>query len=240
MGAVQEGTGSSAPGGAGGAVPRPGSDHPGRRIVFGAAPALDGAAAVGGDLSPDTLLAAYRAGVFPMPVDERPPMVWWSPDPRGVIPPGRFAPSRSLRRSIRRYRTTVDRCFREVVEGCADPSRPHGWITPEIADAYTRLHELGGAHSIEVWDEEDRLAGGLYGVAIGAFFAGESMFHRSRDASKVAVARAVELLAPCRNALFDVQWTTPHLASLGAVEIPRRRYLRLLAAAVESPGPFPA
>ena len=210
-----------------------------RRLQFGAAPTPEGVVAVGGDLRPDTLLAAYRAGIFPMPAGGRAPMVWWSPDPRGVIPPSRFAPSRSLRRSIRRYRTTVDRCFREVVEGCADPSRPRGWITPEIADAYTRLHESGGARSIEVWDEEGRLAGGLYGVAVGAFFAGESMFHRSRDASKAAVARVVELLAPFPNALFDVQWATPHLATLGAVEISRREYLRLLAAAVEPPGPFP-
>ena len=222
-------------------IPMPGAGPPvRRRLQFGSAPAPEGVVAVGGDLRPDTLLAAYRAGVFPMPVDEKPPMVWWSPDPRGVIPPDRFAPSRSLRRSIRRYRTTVDRCFREVVEGCADPSRPHGWITPEIADAYTRLHELGGAHSIEVWDGDGRLAGGLYGVAVGAFFAGESMFHRSRDASKTAVARVVEMLAPWQNALFDVQWATPHLETLGAVEIPRREYLRRLAAAVESPGPFPA
>lgn len=208
-----------------------------RRLLFGAAPTPEGVVTVGGDLRPETLLAAYRAGAFPMPVDERPPMVWWSPDPRGVIPPDRFTPSRSLRRSIRRYRTTVDRCFREVVEGCADPSRPHGWITPEIAAAYTRLHELGGAHSIEVWDEEGRLAGGLYGVAIGAFFAGESMFHRARDASKAAVARVVDLLLPCENAVFDVQWATPHLRSLGAVEIARKEYLELLSSAVESAGP---
>ncbi len=216
-----------------------GSDPPiRRRLLFGAAPTPDGVAAVGGDLRPETLLAAYRAGAFPMPVDERSPMVWWSPDPRGVIPPDRFAPSRSLRRSIRRYRTTVDRCFREVVEGCADPSRPHGWITPEIAAAYTRLHELGGAHSIEVWDEDGRLAGGLYGVAIGAFFAGESMFHRARDASKAAVARVVDLLLACENAVFDVQWATPHLVSLGAVEIARKEYLEMLSSAVESAGPL--
>lgn len=216
-----------------------GSDPPiRRRLLFGAAPTPDGVAAVGGDLRPETLLAAYRAGAFPMPVDERSPMVWWSPDPRGVIPPDRFAPSRSLRRSIRRYRTTVDRCFREVVEGCADPSRPHGWITPEIAAAYIRLHELGGAHSIEVWDEDGRLAGGLYGVAIGAFFAGESMFHRARDASKAAVARVVDLLLPCENAVFDVQWATPHLVSLGAVEIARKEYLEMLSSAAESPGPL--
>ena len=209
-----------------------------RRFPSAAAPSPEGVVAVGGDLHTDTLLAAYRAGAFPMPVDERSPMVWWSPDPRAVIPPRRFRPSRSLRRSIRRYRTTSNRSFREVVEGCADPARPHGWITPEIADAYVRLHEMGSAHSVEVWDEEGRLAGGLYGVSIGAFFAGESMFHRARDASKVAVARIVELLEPCEKAVFDVQWATPHLVSLGAVEIERSEYLRLVEAAVESPGPF--
>ena len=193
--------------------------------------------ALGGDLEPETLLAAYRAGLFPMPVEGSRLMAWWSPDPRAVIPAERFLPSRSLRRSIRRYDTTIDRCFRDVVEGCADPARPHGWITAEIADAYTRLHELGWAHSIEVWHEGE-LVGGMYGVSIGAFFAGESKFHRARDASKVAVARMVELLEPYDGAVFDVQWITPHLESLGAVEIRQAEYLRRLRTAVESPGPW--
>ena len=200
-------------------------------------PSAAGVVAIGGDLEPRTLLAAYRTGIFPMPVPGQRSMLWWSPDPRGVLPPEHFQPSRSLRRSIGRYETTIDRSFREVVRGCADPARPHGWITPAIADAYTRLHELGWAHSVEVWYEGD-LVGGMYGVAIGAFFAGESKFHRARDASKVAVARMVDLLRPYREAVFDVQWATPHLMSLGAVEIPRDRYLRRLALAVESPGPF--
>ena len=192
---------------------------------------------MGGDLRPETLLAAYRAGIFPMPLEGVRPMAWWSPDPRGVLPTERFAPSRSLRRSMRRYETTIDESFREVVEGCADPARPHGWITAEIAEAYGRLHELGWAHSIEVWHEGE-LVGGMYGVSIGAFFAGESKFHRARDASKVAVARMVELLEPCDQAVFDVQWITPHLESLGAVEIPRHEYLRRLATAVRSGGPW--
>ncbi|MDE0169321.1 MAG: leucyl/phenylalanyl-tRNA--protein transferase [bacterium] len=196
-----------------------------------------GPVALGGDLEPETLLAAYRAGLFPMPVEGGRLMAWWSPDPRAVLPPERFAPSRSLRRSIRRYETTIDSCFRDVVEGCADPARPHGWITAEIADAYTRLHELGWAHSIEVWYEGE-LVGGMYGVSIGAFFAGESKFHRARDASKVAVARMVELLEPYEEAVFDVQWITPHLASLGAVEIRQAEYLRRVRTAVESPGPW--
>ena len=197
----------------------------------------DGVVAVGGDLEPETLLAAYRAGAFPMPLKEIGSMVWWSPDPRGVLHLERFAPSRSLRRSIRRYETTIDESFREVVEGCADPARPHGWITPEIAQAYNRLHELGWAHSIEVWYEGE-LAGGMYGVGIGALFAGESMFHRSRDASKVAVARMVELLRPYQAGVFDVQWATPHLVSLGSGEIDREEYLRRVSIATEQPGPF--
>ena len=172
-----------------------------------------------------------------MPVEGLRSMAWWSPDPRAVLLPERFVPSRSLRRSMRRYETTVDESFRDVVEGCADPARPHGWITPEIADAYVRLHELGWAHSIEV-RHEGQLVGGMYGVSIGAFFAGESKYHRARDASKVAVARMVELLEPYDHAVFDVQWITPHLASLGAVEIPRAEYLRRLGASIESAGPW--
>lgn len=197
----------------------------------------EGVVAVGGDLDPATLLAAYRTGMFPMPLEGSSQMVWWSPDPRGILELERFLPSRSLRRSIRRYEITVDRAFREVVEGCADPSRPHGWITPEIADAYTRLHELGWAHSVEVWFE-GQLAGGMYGVGIGSFFAGESMFYRVRDASKVAVAGMVGLLSECNEAVFDVQWVTPHLITLGAAEIDRDEYLRRISVAVNIPGPF--
>ena len=189
------------------------------------------------ELDPITLLEAYRAGIFPMPVAGRRSIGWWSPDPRAVLPPERFYLSRSLRRSIRKYETTVDQSFRAVVDGCADPSRPNGWITTEIADAYTRLHELGWAHSIEVWYQGD-LVGGMYGVSIGSLFAGESKFHRRRDASKVAVARMVELLTPYDTALFDVQWATPHLLSLGVVEISREEYLRRLEVAVRSAGPF--
>ena len=172
-----------------------------------------------------------------MPLNEIGAMVWWSPDPRGVLHLERFAPSRSLRRSAKRYQTTINQSFAEVVQGCADPSRPHGWITQEIVNAYTRLHELGWAHSIEVWHEGE-LAGGMYGVGIGAFFAGESMFYRRRDASKVAVARMVELLRPYPEAVFDVQWATPHLVTLGAGEIGREEYLSRVSIASELPGPF--
>ena len=197
----------------------------------------EGMVALGGDLEPSTLVAAYRMGLFPLPVPEVVPMVWWSPDPRAVLPLDRFQPSRSLRRSIRRYMTTVDQAFEQVLEGCADPSRPSGWITEEMASAYRRLHDLGYAHSVEVWADDD-LVGGLYGVAIGTFFAGESMFHRATDASKVALARLVEMYQPFTRALVDVQWITPHLASLGAEEIDRDQYLQRLAEALDQPGPF--
>lgn len=192
--------------------------------------------AIGGDLEPGTLLAAYRSALFPMPVDRRGRIGWWSPDPRAVIPVDSFHVSRSLRRSMRRFEVSVDERFEDVMRGCADPRRPHGWITDDFVRAYVRLHELGWAHSVEVW-EEGALVGGVYGVSIGAFFAGESMFHHATDASKAALAHLVALLASQRGALFDVQWLTPHLASLGAVEIPRSEYLDLLRRAVPMAAP---
>jgi leucyl/phenylalanyl-tRNA--protein transferase len=187
--------------------------------------------ALGGDLEPGTLLAAYRAGMFPMRVEGL--LAWWSPDPRGIIPVAGVRVSRSLRRSRRRFEIRVDTAFAEVVRGCADPRRPHGWIDESFVEAYVRLHDLGWAHSVEAW-RDGELAGGLYGVRIARFFAGESMFHRARDASKVALWAAVELLQGDGVVLFDVQWATPHLRSLGAVDVPRRRYLAMLAAAVSS------
>lgn len=191
----------------------------------------DGVVGVGGDLEPGTVLAAYRQGLFPMPAGRRGPIAWWSPDPRGILPLDGLVVSRSLRRSIRRYRTTVDAAFDAVVAGCAAPGRPGAWITPEIADAYGRLHSLGWAHSVETWDG-DVLVGGLYGVSIGGLFAGESMFHRATDASKVALARLVGVLRAGGGSLLDVQWSTPHLASLGVVDVDRATYLRLLRRAV--------
>jgi leucyl/phenylalanyl-tRNA--protein transferase len=181
------------------------------------------------DLAPDTLLAAYCQGVFPMPYEHR--IGWFSPDPRAILPPGGFVMSRSLRRTRRRFEIRVDTAFADVIDGCADPRRPHGWITREVRDAYVGLHELGWAHSVEAWDEHG-LAGGLYGVAIGRLFAAESMFHRRTDASKAALAGLCERLPD--DALIDVQWLTPHLASLGAIEIPRAEYLDRLARAVSS------
>ena len=137
-------------------------------------------------------------------------------------------------RSLRRYELRVDTAFDEVVRACADPRRPHGWISPAIESAYGRLHELGWAHSVEAW-EDDRLTGGLYGVSIAGLFAGESMFHRSVDASKVALVGLVGFLRSAGATLLDVQWSTPHLARLGVIEVPRERYLVLLADALERP-----
>lgn len=189
----------------------------------------DGFVAVGGDLQPATLLAAYRSGLFPMP--HRRQVGWWSPDPRGIIPLDGFHVSRTLRRSCRRFEVRADTRFADVMVACGDPRRPHGWITPPFVAAYTNLHNLGWAHSVEVYDE-GHLVGGVYGVATGGLFAGESMFHRATDASKVALVALVDILNARGATLFDVQWTTPHLRSLGATDVTRARYLEFLAAAV--------
>jgi leucyl/phenylalanyl-tRNA--protein transferase len=191
-----------------------------------------GVVGVGGDLEPGTLLAGYRAGMFPMPVRGRGPVAWWSPDPRGVLPLDRLRVSRSLRQARRRYEVRVDTAFGAVIDACRDPRRDGAWITPEIRDAYGRMHALGWAHSIEAWTPDGTLAGGLYGIAIGGFFAGESMFHHGRDASKVALVGLVDVLRAGGAALLDVQWTTDHLVSLGAVDIDRRDYLARLRAAL--------
>ena len=188
--------------------------------------------AVGGDLEPGTILRAYRQGLFPMNVSRR-QLGWWSPLERGVIPLDGLHVSRSLRRSCRRYRLTADRSFREVMVACADPRRPHGWITPAFVEAYVRLHALGWAHSIEAWDDDGELAGGLYGLRIGRLFAGESMVHRESDASKVALVGLVQLLQARGAEVLDVQWLTAHLESLGAIAVPRREYLRQLASALD-------
>ena len=198
-----------------------------------------GLVALGADLEPGTLLAAYRSGIFPMPLADVGDMTWFSPDPRGIVPLAEFRSSRSLRRSARRFSVTADRCFAAVIAGCADPRRPGGWITPAIRAAYERLHALGWAHSIEVWDEAGTLAGGLYGVEIGGLFAAESKFHVRTDASKVALVALVQRLREAGGErLLDVQWTTPHLAALGASDIARPEYLRRLAAALETPPAF--
>lgn len=190
--------------------------------------------AIGADLEPGTLLAAYRSGLFPMPVDprrRRSKMAWYSPDPRGIIPVGGLHVSRSLRRSMRRFDLRMDTAFTEVVRACGDPSRPGRWITEAIVDAYTLLHDLGWGHSVDVY-LDGRLVGGLYGVRIDRLFAGEAMFHHATDASKAAMVGLVEWLAAEGVELFDVQWLTPHLASMGAIEVSRQDYLARLAAAV--------
>jgi leucyl/phenylalanyl-tRNA--protein transferase len=167
-----------------------------------------------------------------MPVEDS--LVWWSPEERAVIPVAELRASRSLRRAARGYEIRIDTAFGEVIRGCADPRRPHGWIDGDFVAAYTRLHELGWAHSVEAWDL-DGLAGGLYGVSIGGLFAAESMFHRRTDASKAAFVALVEQLRRPGDAsrrLLDVQWLTPHLATLGATELSRAQYRVRLADAL--------
>jgi leucyl/phenylalanyl-tRNA--protein transferase len=191
------------------------------------------------------LLAGYRQGIFPMPLQRGGPMGWWSPDPRAIVPLDGLRISRSLRSSCRQFDVRVDTAFADVIEACADRRRPGGWITNEIRDAYLELHRLGWTHSVEAWSRDDNsLCGGLYGVAIGGLFAGESMFHRRTDASKVALVGLVERLQDSgpggtgpEGRLLDVQWRTDHLATLGAVDVSRPSYLSRLATALRLPLP---
>ena len=190
----------------------------------------------GADLEPETLIYAYRHGVFPMVSNENigtdSDLLWWSPQMRAIIPLDGLKVSRTMRRSAKKFEIRVDTQFENVMRNCAAPHRDNGWITEEFIDAYVKLHHLGWAHSIEVIDESGLLAGGLYGVRINKFFAGESMFHLVRDASKVALLALVETMNSSNMSLLDVQWLTPHLASLGAVAIKRDEYLRRLEVAV--------
>ncbi len=188
---------------------------------------------MGGDFSVPRLLLAYRSGIFPWTDD---PITWWSPDPRGIIEFDRFHISTSLAKLLRQevFEVSANRAFREVMLGCAEPAPGRGetWVTPAFVEGYTRLHEQGHAHSVECW-LDGQLVGGIYGVAMGGFFAGESMFHRVSNASKVALASLVERLRTRGFTLFDVQMLTPITRQLGGVEIPRVEYLQRLAAAVE-------
>lgn len=198
----------------------------------------DGLLAAGGDLSVDRLLAAYAAGVFPW-YSAGLPILWWSPDPRLVLFPGELHVSRSLARTLRsgRFQVRADTAFEQVIRRCAGQRRPGQegtWITPEMIEAYLRLHRRGVAHSFEAWDGEG-LAGGLYGVSLGAAFFGESMFADRSDASKVAFARSVEWLAARGFELVDCQVRTAHLERFGARQIPRREFLARLARALERP-----
>jgi len=197
-----------------------------------------GLVAIGGDLSVERLLLAYRSGVFPWTVS---PISWWSPDPRAILELDQLHVSESLRKILRRgtFQITIDRAFQEVIEHCAAraPGRSETWITPEFVEAYAQLHERGFAHSLECW-QDNELAGGIYGVALGGFFAGESMFHRASNASKVALWHLVEHLRQRRFALFDIQMLTPVTIQMGGITIPRHEYLERLGKAIELPCGF--
>jgi leucyl/phenylalanyl-tRNA--protein transferase len=224
------------------------SEPPATTVVFPHASNADtnGIVFVGGDLEPGTLLTAYRSGLFPMRVPSG-ELAWWSPDPRGVLSLDGLRISDSLRRSRRRFEIRLNTSFRAVLDACADRGQDeYAWITEEVKDAYTQLHELGWAHSVEAWtslrdDEAPELVGGLYGIAIGGFFAGESMFHRRPDASKAALIVLVELLRgtgeDADDRIVDIQWLTPHFASLGAVELARDEFLARLERSLTLPLP---
>jgi leucyl/phenylalanyl-tRNA--protein transferase len=199
----------------------------------------EGLLAVGGDLRPERLLEAYRHGIFPWYNDDQ-PILWWSPDPRTVLFPNKLHVSRSLKRTLRLggFTVTLDTCFRDVMTQCAGPrpQHPEGgtWITPMMIEAYSTLHELGYAHSIETW-RDNQLVGGLYGVAIGGAFFGESMFSRTSDASKVALVLLVRQLEIWGFRIFDCQQTSNHIKMFGAEEISRRAFLDHLATALSLP-----
>jgi leucyl/phenylalanyl-tRNA--protein transferase len=211
--------------------PDPNTAEPGRDLVI-----------TEGDLKPATVVAAYRAGFFPMHVqneNEQTVLAWFSPDPRGIIVLDELVVSRSLVKSIKKFKVKYDQDFIEIVEGCANPSRGDGWINEEIKSAYQELFDLKLVHSVGVYTRQDELVGGLYGIELGGFFAGESMFHTARDASKVALYGLVEKLKSKPGArLLDVQWQTPHLARMGAREVPREEYLTLLKEALTTESVF--
>ena len=187
-------------------------------------------------IDPELLLQGYRLGVFPMAMEDD-SIAWFSPDPRAIISLEDFHVPHALRRVARKkiFEIKIDNRFGEVIRACA--KREDTWINSEIIESYERLHDLGYAHSVEAW-KNNKLAGGLYGVALGGAFFGESMFHRVTDASKLALVGLVEHLRANKFALLDTQWTTPHLQQFGAIEIPRERYLKMLRRAVELPRKF--
>lgn len=195
-----------------------------------------GLVAVGGDLSVPRLLLAYRSGLFPWTAD---PVTWWSPDPRGIFELEAFHIPRSLARTLRKapFTVTFDQAFRETITGCAQSRRPGGWISAEFIDAYTALHEAGHAHSVECW-QDGNLVGGVYGVAVGGLFAGESMFHRINDASKVALSHLVSRLRERGFTLFDTQMVTAVTRQLGAIEVSRTDYLARLGDALKREAKF--
>lgn len=208
-----------------------------RRLEFPPATSAnrDGLVAVGGDLSVERLLLAYRSGIFPWPIFDDDLMTWFSPDPRAILELNELRISKSLAKVLRRnaFEVTVDEAFEDVVRACAEPAtdRPSTWITDDLVRAYQAMHEAGHAHSVECWAEGD-LVGGLYGVEVGGLFAGESMFSRVSNASKVALVALVRILRAGGFQLLDIQQATPHMLRMGAREIPRREYLRRLREAL--------
>jgi leucyl/phenylalanyl-tRNA--protein transferase len=195
----------------------------------------DEVVSIGADLEPDTVLYAYAHGMFPMHVvkKKRRILCWWSPLERGVIPLDGFHISRSLRSSAQQFACTINVAFVRVMQECATARTDGNWINQEFIDAYTTLHQMGHAHSVEVWNKKGELVGGLYGLRMNGLFAGESMFHRETDASKVALMHLVDLMNLDGMQLLDTQWNTDHLASLGCMSVTRADYLALLATAIE-------
>lgn len=186
---------------------------------------------LGADLKPETLIDSYKHGIFPMhiQIENKREIGWWSPQQRGILPLNKINVSSSLKKSMKKYFVTFDQDFDAVIEGCGDDKRPKGWINKDIKTAYKKLFDLGYVHSVEVWNKKDELVGGLYGVEVNGLFAGESMFHKQTDASKTAMVYLVNQLREAGGErIFDVQWQTPHLKSMGVVKISRAKYISLL------------
>ena len=186
---------------------------------------------LGADLKPETVIDSYQHGIFPMHIEvaNKRQIGWWSPQQRGILPLNRINISKSLQKSMKKFQVSFDQAFDQVIDGCGDDKRPQGWINKEIKIAYKKLFELGYVHSVEVWNKKDELVGGLYGVEVNGLFAGESMFHKETDASKTAMVYLVNKLNEAGGErIFDVQWQTPHLKSMGVIKIPRSKYLSLL------------
>ena len=186
---------------------------------------------LGADLKPETLIDSYKHGIFPMhlQIENKREIGWWSPQQRGILPLDKINISSSLKKSMKKYFVTFDQDFDAVIEGCGDDKRPKGWINKDIKIAYKKLFDLGYVHSVEVWNKKDELVGGLYGVEVNGLFAGESMFHKQTDASKTAMVYLVNQLKEAGGErIFDVQWQTPHLKSMGVIKISRAKYISLL------------
>ena len=186
---------------------------------------------LGADLKPETVIDSYQHGIFPMHIEvaNKRQIGWWSPQQRGILPLNKINISKSLQKSMKKFHVSFDQAFDQVIDGCGDDKRPQGWINKEIKIAYKKLFELGYVHSVEVWNKKDELVGGLYGVEVNGLFAGESMFHKQTDASKTAMVYLVNQLKEAGGErIFDVQWQTPHLKSMGVIKISRAKYISLL------------